>query len=83
MARVYLLYRERHPALLPFWIFEEQVKAERRRARGNAFGEKLPDVLLRTETVTRVIEFGGAYSKDKLIAFHSYCKDRSLSYELW
>jgi hypothetical protein len=84
MARVYLLYRLRHPELLKDWIFEEQIKSERRLARREpAYGEKLPDVVLRTSSQTRVIEFGGAYGKDKLIAFHGYCKERSFPYELW
>jgi len=84
MAQVYLFYRLRRPELLPLWVFEEQVKSERRRAGGrSAHGEKLPDVILRSGSGTRVIEFGGAYGKDKLIAFHGYCKERLLAYEIW
>jgi hypothetical protein len=84
MAQVYLLYRLRQPELLPDWVFEEQVKVERRLAAGNSnHGNKLPDVLLRTKPKTRAIEFGGAYGKDKLIAFHRYCKEQLLPYEIW
>lgn len=79
-SQVFLLYRSRHPELVPFWIFEEQIKAERsRRARG----EKLPDAFLRLESGLRVIEFGGAYGKRKLQAFHHYCEEKSYPYEIW
>ena len=83
MAQVYLLYRLRQPELLSDWVFEEQVKAERKLAAYSNHGDKLPDVLLRTESQTRAIEFGGAYGKDKLIAFHRYCKEHLLPYEIW
>lgn len=82
MAGVYLIYRTVKPETLPFWVFEEQVKAERRK-QPRILGEKLPDVIIRTPESTRVVEFGGAYGTDKVVAFHGYCKDRSLSYELW
>ena len=84
MARVYLLYRLRQPELLQHWVFEEQVKSERRRARQQSGpSDKLPDVLLRTGSGTMAVEFGGAYGKDKVTAFHGYCKEHSISYELW
>jgi hypothetical protein len=84
MAQVYLLYRTRNPELVRHWVFEEQVKAERRREkRAPIWGEKLPDAFIRSEAGIRVVEFGGAYNKDKLTAFHGYCKDHLFSYEIW
>ena len=84
MAQVYLFYLRHHPELMPQWIFEEQIKSERKRdARSSGPDEKLPDVILRSSAGTRVIEFGGAYGKDKLISFHGYCKEYSLPYEIW
>jgi len=84
MAQVFLLYRSHHPKLMRQWVFEEQIKAERRRlVRKSTLGEKLPDVILRTSNGPRVIEFGGAYGKDKLVAFHGYCREHSLPYEIW
>lgn len=78
MAAVYLLYRAHDPASLDSWTFEERL----RRERGHA--EMLPDVVLRPRTgQQRAIEFGGAYSKAKLLAFHAYCKERNLPYEVW
>ncbi len=90
MAQVFLRYRKEHPALIKHWVFEEQVKAERKRAARSAerlyvsdAGEKLPDAFLRSPSGTKVIEFGGAYGKDKLQAFHAYCKEHSFPYEIW
>jgi hypothetical protein len=88
MAQVFLRYRNRHPQFVADWVFEEQVKAERKASarqsdRSDATGEKLPDAFIRSSSGTRVIEFGGAYGKDKLIAFHRYCKEYSFPYEIW
>ena len=46
-------------------------------------GQKLPDALLLRSGTAHVVEFGGAYSKEKLRAFHSYCQQQELSYEIW
>lgn len=78
LARVYLLYRAQDPSLLKFWIFEEQLRQERGRTN-----EMLPDVIIRADGNTRALEFGGAYSKQKLQAFHDYCAERRLPYEIW
>jgi len=90
MAQVFLRFRGRHPESVRDWVFEEQVKIERKLAghrsapsQGSQPGEKLPDAFLRSKSGTRVIEFGGAYGKDKLIAFHGYCKEHSFPYEIW
>jgi len=84
MAQVYLFYRVRHPELVPHWVFEEQIKSERRHARHESgAAEKLPDAVVRSDSFTRVVEFGGAYGKDKLAAFHGYCKEYAFSYEIW
>lgn len=85
-SRVFLLYRERCPDLIGSWIFEEQVKAERRRKLRRSrtrSHEKLPDAFLRLDSGPRVIEFGGAYDKAKLQAFHHYCEEKSYPYEIW
>jgi hypothetical protein len=85
MAQVFLHYRQHHPALVCDWVFEEQVKAERKKsgARSKDRSQKLPDAFIRTKSSTKAIEFGGAYGKDKLIAFHRYCKENSFPYEIW
>lgn len=78
LARVYLLYRAQNPSVMPFWIFEERLRKEHRLKN-----EMLPDVLIRGGGMTRVVEFGGAYSREKLKAFHQYCAERNLPYEIW
>lgn len=84
MAQVFLHYRLSNPDVLTDWVFEEQVKAERKRVGDRSeSGEKLPDAFLRSNSGTRVVEFGGAYGKDKLITFHRYCKEHSFPYEIW
>ena len=84
MGQVFLFYRANEPELLKFWVFEEQIKAERKRARTeSSHGVKLPDAILRAPAGTRVVEFGGAYSKEKLQAFHAYCKENHFPYEVW
>ncbi len=46
-------------------------------------GEKLPDAVIRGPdgSVERVVEFGGSYGKQKLIAFHNVMSTKP--YELW
>ena len=78
LSQVYLLYRLRHPSLLPFWVFEERLRNERGRST-----EMLPDALIRSQSVVRALEFGGSYSKDKLQAFHDYCAAKRIGYEIW
>ena len=90
MAQVFLHFRANRPDLACSWISEDQIKYERKVMRpedrrthaSNARG-KLPDAILRLSSGVRAIEFGGAYGKDKLQAFHSYCKEHSFPYEIW
>lgn len=77
MGALFLSYRQRFPALMPSWISEERLREEK------SYGEKLPDAILRAPDGERVIEFGGAYSKEKLIRFHEHCVEKMLPYELW
>lgn len=77
-AAVYLLYRLRTPELLDGWKHEEEIRQNRGRNTG-----RLPDAILEVAGERRAIEFGGSYSKQKLMAFHAYCERQSLSYEVW
>src|SRR5262245_19461889 len=79
LARVYLIYRREMSSALPFWVFEERLRQE----RGGSDCEMLPDVLIRRHGATTAVEFGGAYSKQKLAAFHDYCVAKTFSYEVW
>jgi hypothetical protein len=75
LAAVYLRFRLLEPVLSTCWVHEEEIKKERR----NRWG-KLPDALVGKR---RVVEFGGAYKKHKLIAFHRFCEASGLEYEVW
>ena len=77
MGALFLQFRQRFPNLMPYWISEERLREEK------SAGEKLPDALLRTPDSARVIEFGGAYRKEKLARFHEHCAGNLLPYELW
>ena len=79
LAAVFLRFRLLEPELASAWISEETFRkglAERR-------GEKVPDAVIRTASGDRVIEFGGAYGKEKLLHFHHYCARLKLAYEVW
>lgn len=79
MGALYLQYRQLlSPAIITAqWISEEGLRQQKQA------GEKLPDAILRTPLGDRVIEFGGAYSREKLRLFHDYCREKALPYELW
>lgn len=75
LAAVYLRFRSTWPQLAASWVHEEEIKKERRQRRG-----KLPDAFV---AKNRVVEFGGAYKRAKLIAFHKFCEARSFDHEVW
>lgn len=75
LAGVYLRFRLASPELAASWVHEEEIKSERKQRRG-----KLPDAFVGR---SRVVEFGGAYKKDKLMAFHKFCEARKYDYEVW
>ncbi len=77
LAKVYLQFRQEQPELLDFWVSEAQQYAE-----GGGKNQRLPDVIIRDgEAVQMIIEFAGAYSKQKLQAFHDEAKQ--IPYQLW
>lgn len=75
LAQIYLNLAKRGRVATAAWIPEEQLREE----RGGNSGP-LPDAEIRIpETV--IIEFGGAYPRAKLEAFHA--RQKSQSYEIW
>jgi hypothetical protein len=78
LAAVFLLYFRKYNGDLAGWSFEEKLRSQQRRKR-----ERLPDVIFERHGLRRVVEFGGAYPKAKLQAFHSYCSAQNLPYEVW
>lgn len=77
LSAVYLQIRAVEPNRAATWISE----ADRKKDSG--FGEKLPDGIVIDGQQKTAIEFGGAYDKPKLEAFHSFCEQQSLAYEIW
>lgn len=75
VAQIYLKLAKQDPTLSEAWVSEEQLLLERAGKDG-----RLPDVLLRTDNPV-IIEFGGAYPRAKLEAFH--VEQKGQSYELW
>lgn len=79
MAAVYLNLRRSDSVSAMHWISEEQI----RRERGH-LDERLPDAIVRVPgRPPLIVEFGGAYKKAKLEAFHDYCSSAALAYEVW
>lgn len=79
LARVYLLMREELPIRAASWEHEDVAP----RLHHEAEGEKVPDAIVRDGLHRTAIEWAGAYPKTKLLAFHAYCDERRLAYELW
>jgi hypothetical protein len=60
------------------WISEEG------RKKGTQHGEKLPDAIVSDGSRQTVVELGGkSYDRSKLEAFHKFCDERNLAYEIW
>ena len=79
VAEMHFAIRRNHPNWVNLWIDEDRLAPFRR-------GEKLPDAVLATSPDAiprRVLEFGGAYGKQRLQDFHDDCESRGLPYEIW
>lgn len=79
VTEMYLQMRHSRPEQARLWIGEDLLAPYRKH-------EKLPDAVLAdspSATPSLVLEFGGAYNKDRVLAFHHDCESRSLPYELW
>lgn len=75
VAQIYLNFANRDRALAAAWIPEEQLRQERDGSSG-----PLPDAEIRIAAPV-IIEFGGAYPRAKLEAFHA--EQKTQSYEIW
>lgn len=79
LSEVFFRYRQSDPRVARRWISDRELVA-----RGSRHGEAVPDALvppLRRDSTALVIEFGGAYPRHKLEAFHSGFAH--MRYELW
>lgn len=79
VSAVYLRLRAISESAVEDWIGEDVLAPHRR-------GEKLPDAVLAAGPGDRprmAVEFGGAYSAERVRRFHDYCRDERLPYQLW
>lgn len=86
LAAIYLRFRETRPEAAETWRPESHILAGRRRVyarRRRRIVEKLPDAFIVEGGRTTFVEFAGAYTRDRVRAFHSYCEEKGIGYELW
>ena len=79
LAAVYLWMRYRLPTRTDSWRAEASLY-ERRRPSSTG---KIPDAMVRDGHSRTAIEMVGSYPPEKLRAFHAYCAEHKLGYELW
>ncbi len=76
---IFVAFYRKNPSVLYSWWSEDHYATERR-------GTKLPDAIL-NDTPTwppkLVLEFGGAYSKRRVTAFHDALSREKIPYEIW
>ena len=79
LAEVFLRFRKERRAEAAAWVPEAQLYAE---GMGRDRGARLPDAVIRTGGALELaVEFGGAYAKQKLVAFHA--EMNAVPYEIW
>ena len=79
VGEMYVRVMADRPDLLPRWIGEDVLKPHRK-------NQKLPDAVIAdgpTAVPELVLEFGGAYDKRRVAAFHRDCERRQVPYEVW
>ena len=79
VSAMYLRLLRDDPAAADRWIGEDRLAPHRR-------GQKLPDAVLADDPAASpelVLEFGGAYDKRRVEAFHRDCARRGSAYEVW
>lgn len=79
LAAVYLKLRQADPSAAMFWKSEAELLTSPTRSPS----DRLPDALIDHPAVPRVVEFGGAYRRDKLVDFHQWCANAGYAYEVW
>jgi hypothetical protein len=78
LAAVYLAYRSRFPDLAACWVGERVIRKTRTSSTG-----PVPDAMIRATSLTKIVEFGGAYSSERVRVFHAFCALQAIPYELW
>lgn len=78
LSQIYLHIRASSPEQTAAWVPENRLPS-------TPDGEKRPDAVLHDAQgdPILVIEFGGAYSAERVEDFHRHCEQRALAYQLW
>jgi len=79
VTEMFLTFRSLFPTEATRWIDEQRLSPHRRR-------QKLPDAVIADRpgaTPRLVLEFGGAYGKRRLAAFHDDAQSRGVPYQIW
>ena len=79
VSAVFLKFKTFRVSDARIWMSEDNYDAQREQLKG----AKLPDAVLEKEDGFLAIEFGGAYDKKKLAAFHRWCQSEQMPYEIW
>lgn len=78
LSAVYLQMQTNQPHRAATWISEDE------RKKDTEHGGKLPDAIVTDSGRKTAIELGGkSYDRDKLEAFHVFCHEQNLGYEIW
>ena len=75
LASVYLKMVAELPTRARSWVPEA--------ALPKGQGVKVPDAIVQDGLYETAVEFGGQYAEPKLAAFHGYCCQQDLGYEVW
>ena len=79
VSAVFLNFKSLRSKDAKLWVSEDEFNAHRDKQKG----DKLPDAVLERSGGLYAIEFGGAYEKAKLEAFHAWCEKKQMPYEIW
>ena len=78
LAAVFLHYRATAPECAAAWIGERVIRKICPGPPG-----PVPDAMIRSNSAVRFVEFGGAYSAQRVRTIHDHCAARGAAYEVW
>jgi hypothetical protein len=79
VAETFLRFRETRPEEATLWKGEGIISPLRRK-------KKVPDAIIAGDLIwppRLVVEFAGAYARERIEVFHWFCEKEQLAYELW
>ncbi|MEZ6033137.1 MAG: hypothetical protein R3C17_08605 [Planctomycetaceae bacterium] len=79
VAETFLRFKETRPEEATLWKGEGIISPLRRK-------KKVPDAIIAGDSIwppRLVVEFAGAYARERIEVFHWFCEKEQLAYELW